>query len=123
MALHLQMRTVGDHLEVSLRGEGTIEPLLEQVPSIIDRCETEGLNRVLVDFRNAQFPYGTTERYLVGSQGERFAAASIRVATVQRPDQVDPDQFGLTVARNRGAAVRMFIDPDRAAAWLDSPLG
>ncbi|MDX1564159.1 MAG: hypothetical protein R3236_02080 [Phycisphaeraceae bacterium] len=122
MPLQMQMRTVGDRLEVAITGEGAIEPLLEQVDSILLRCETEGLKRVLIDFREAQFPYGTIERYQVGSQGGRFAAASVRVATVHRPDQVDPDRFGLTVARNRGAAVQMFTDPDRAAAWLDAPL-
>jgi hypothetical protein len=52
-----------------------------------------------------------------------MAAASLaggvgRMAALARPDQIDPQRFGETVARNRGMNIRIFSELQPALSWL-----
>jgi hypothetical protein len=60
----------------------------------------------------------TLERYKLGVAAATLSARVQRVATLARPEQIDPEHFGETVARNKGLDLRVFSDPRQTRAWL-----
>ena len=42
------------------------------------------------------------------------------MAMVMRPEMIDPEKFGVTVAFNRRLIADVFVDGGPAVAWLDS---
>jgi hypothetical protein len=47
----------------------------------------------------------------------------LRLAVVARPEMIDPHQFGVTVAANRGLVSNIFTAEAEAIAWLASRQG
>jgi hypothetical protein len=45
----------------------------------------------------------------------------VKLAMVVRPEMVDPDNFEVTVARNRGLMGNVFDSEKDALAWLLGP--
>lgn len=68
----------------------------------------------LVGFRSPSLP----ERYFAV---RRFAATGqglVQVAMVIQADHIDPEKFGVTVARNSGLNADVFAQEPEALAWL-----
>lgn len=63
-------------------------------------------------------PPSTVDRFALGGQFARAAQRQVKVAFVARPELIDPNRFGLTVARNRGMIADVFTDQAAALAWL-----
>lgn len=61
---------------------------------------------------------GTLERFQIAEAWAKEASSSVIVAIVARADQIDPHQFGLTVARNRGLHGEVFSSETEALVWL-----
>ena len=65
-------------------------------------------------------PPRTTERFHLGEALAYAAQSKVILAVVARPDMIDPDRFGMTVARNRGLLCDVFVSEPEAVAWLTS---
>jgi hypothetical protein len=51
----------------------------------------------------------------------RWAAAAqglVKVAVVTKPEMIDAQKFGVTVAANHGLALDVFTSEEEALAWL-----
>jgi hypothetical protein len=80
------------------------------------------VKRLLVDTTNLRgFPYpSTAERYFMGDQ---WASKSrgLRLSVVARAELIDPEHFGVMVARNRGLLANVFSSEPEAIEWLLQP--
>jgi hypothetical protein len=63
-------------------------------------------------------PPTTPERFILGGQFARAAQRAVKVAFVARPELIDPNRFGLNVARKRGLVSEVFTAEADALAWL-----
>lgn len=72
----------------------------------------------LIDLRDVPGEATFMHRYGLGEQAGRHLPR-IPVAALLRETQADPERIGLLVARNQGANVEVFTDPDAAEAWFD----
>lgn len=127
----MQIRFLGPLFYVSLEGEMNGRLAEQAYREILRECVAGGFSRMLLDCRGLHGELTTTERYslgkLVADENAAVATAGgvghVRVALVGVYPFIDRDRFGETVARNRGAAVK--ITDDLAAAYrflgLDPP--
>lgn len=60
------------------------------------------------------------ERYEAINTWARASKGILRLVLVTRPELIDPQRFGVTVARNRGFVANVFATEAEALAWLDS---
>jgi hypothetical protein len=100
--------------------EVTLEQAVDMTSAAIAFCRDHDIRRILVDITKLSGfgPPSTVQRFLMA---ERFAAdAQSRVigALVAKPDFIDPQRFGVTVARNRGLINNVFTCEAEAVKWL-----
>jgi hypothetical protein len=122
----MQIHFEGPLFYVSLAGEMDARLAEQAYRRILRECVTAGRFKILLDVRGLSGELSTTERYslgkLVAEENAAVAAAGgaqqVQVALVGSHPFVDRDRFGETVARNRGAAVKVTCDLDSAYRFL-----
>ncbi|HKP74637.1 MAG TPA: hypothetical protein VJT67_03805 [Longimicrobiaceae bacterium] len=121
----MRIRFEGPLVYVSLNGEMNGRLAEQTYRQILRECVAGGRSRMLLDCRGLTGELSTTDRYalgkLVAEENAAVAAGAgehVRVALVGRHPFVDRDRFGETVARNRGAAVRVTYDLPSAYRFL-----
>ena len=121
----MQIRFEGPLVYVSLAGEMNGRLAEQAYRQVLRECVAGGCSRMLVDCRALSGELTTTERYSLGKvvadENAAVAAGSglqVRVALVGSYPLVDRDRFGETVARNRGASVKVAYDLETAYRWL-----
>jgi hypothetical protein len=85
-------------------------------------AQQQGLRSILV---NSQALYGfdppsILARYFFCLKWADTVGGAVRFAMVARPEMIDPNRFGVIVARTRGAVADVFASEVEAEAWLDS---
>ena len=63
----------------------------------------------------------TWQRFEMGSHFATEARSSVILALVAKAEFIDPDGFGVKVARNRGLLANVFASEPEALAWLLDP--
>jgi len=116
MKIHLE-EIIG-YMAVRFTGAGTVEEAWRQFESIVEHCERANKNKLLLDFTEAHAEISLADRYFLGERAKILARQASKVATVGRPDQLDPRRFGEIVAQNRWVNVRAFTNAEDAARWL-----
>ena len=79
-----------------------------QIPKLLVNCKG------LIGFRSPTLP----ERYFIVRQWAATAKGLVQVALVIRSEMMDPEKFGVTVARNSGLNADVFLEEAEALAWL-----
>jgi len=65
------------------------------------------------------FPSPTlAERYFLARQWAATGQGRVQLALVIHREMIDPEKFGITVARNVGMNAEVFSDEPEALAWL-----
>src|SRR5262245_65715756 len=106
-----------------LSGHGPLAEAAHKVIEAITFAREQGMRQLLIDTTNwtgHQSP-DTLERYTWAQAFAEAARSMVRVAMVVRPEMVDPDNFEVTVARNRGLMGNVFDSEKAALAWLLGP--
>ncbi len=103
-------------------GRMTLEEAINLVDGAIAHVRTLGITRLLVNgLRVTGFPSPSlTERYFMVEKWTRTANGAVRLSMVIRPEMLDPQKFGVTVAVNRRLVADVFVTEASAVAWLDS---
>lgn len=123
------MQRSPDHFEV-VDGRGFFRPVgsmsLEAAAELITvalaHARVQGIKELLVNATGLTgFPSPTlSERYFIVENWARVVRGSVRVAMVLRPEYIDPQKFGVTVAFNRRLIADVFELEEPALAWLGS---
>lgn len=116
-----------DHFEIGdghaiHRPEGSVSfhEAGELLSQAVVYCRENEIRRLLIDTtRLTGFgSVGTADRFAIGETLARAAMAAVKVAMVVRPELLDPELFGITVARNRGLFSNAFTSESEALKWL-----
>jgi len=118
MALQLQMEQMPGYLAARFVGVAAPDEASAQFESIAEQCRRTNKDKLLIDTTRYDAKVSTSDRFLLGERLQVFARHRIKVAFVSRPEQIDPQKFGVLVARNRGATVETFTDFQSAEEWL-----
>jgi hypothetical protein len=121
-----------DHFEV-VEGRGFFRPVgvmsleaaAELLADAIAHARTHGIKELLVNATGITGPEppSLSERYFIVANWARVAGGAVRLALVLRPEYIDPQKFGVTVAINRRLIVDVFeleavaIPPLMYARW------
>lgn len=106
-----------DWLVVRARGAGDTAGLKDLLGRIAAAAREAPSGAVLADIREVTATLTLVDRYDIG-----VFAAALRfpgpLAVIAAEQVLDPQRFAELVARNRGANVRGFTDPEAARRWL-----
>jgi hypothetical protein len=100
-------------------GKCALGKVAAMVTESIKLCCQRRAKRLLIDLTalSGFSPPTTLQRYEIDSAWTH-AAKDIKIAFLFRPEVLDPQRFGMTVARNRGMHGDVFLAEMEALAWL-----
>ncbi|MFN0241445.1 MAG: hypothetical protein ACKVWV_00995 [Planctomycetota bacterium] len=103
------------------RSPRSIDHAASMVDAALAFARARGLREVVADVTAlAGFPSPTVvDRFWIVSRWALTAEGCVRLAVVACPEHIDPQRFGVTVARNRGLEGNVFVAEAEAVAWLD----
>ena len=118
MSLQLQIEEMPDHLVSRFTGMGVAEEVWRQFELIAEHCKRANKNKLLFDFTEANGEVSLADRYFLGEHAQIFTRYRLKVATVERPERIDPQRFGEMVAQTRRVNVHAFTTVEDALEWL-----
>ncbi len=93
-----------------------------QMEISVEACRDRGLRKLLVDITGLTgFKPTIQELYQIGEYGAKISTHLEKVSAFGTLEQIDPEGFAPTVARNRGLKARTFSDRRPALEWLLEP--
>jgi hypothetical protein len=122
-ARETHVRPLGDrkcrgYLHITFSGPFSLAAAKESVDAMVAACTREGYAKVLFDCRPMTGVLQVLDRFDVGEYGALTIPHSVQIAMLGREDQILPDKFFETVARNRGLMLALFSEIDEAIEWL-----
>jgi len=120
-----------EHFEIMTEGYACYRPegevSLEEGVGLIARAITysgeQQIRQLLIDttrLTGYRLP-DTMDRFGMGVEMAGAQKAPVKVVLVAKPELIDPQRFGVTVARNRGLFGNVFGSEAEARAWLLDP--
>lgn len=107
----------GEYLFVKFTDPYQLDTIVELIKEAAAACVEENLSRALVDFREMPGKISTADRFQLGVEAASAMRGLLKVAVVYRRSEMN--WFAETVAKNRGANLRIFSEMDEAIKWLD----
>jgi hypothetical protein len=102
-------------------GKVTLQCAVEMVTDAIAFAREHRIQKLLVNTLNltGYEPPSLTARYFFVHDWARASGRRVRVALVTRPERIDPQKFGITVAANLGSIAEVFTSEEDALKWLE----
>ena len=110
----------GDHAEYRPTAQVSLTQMVELVASALAFAREQQVRKLLavtVGFTGFESP-SVFERYYIIHRWAEASGRVVRLAVVARPEMIDRQKFGSTVANNRGFIADIFALEDEALAWL-----
>jgi hypothetical protein len=101
-------------------GHVSLEQAIDLVKGAIASARTLGVTKLLVvatHLEGFESP-GVGARHYMSREWAGASAGMIRIAFVPKAEMIDPEKFGVMVARNFGASADVFRSEAVALAWL-----
>jgi stage II sporulation SpoAA-like protein len=120
MSVRENFEILEDYVVFRPSGKVTLERAIEMVMDAIAFAREHRIRKLLVNTSNltGYEPPSLTARYFFVHNWAR-AARDVRVALVTRPERIDPQRFGITVAANLGAIIEVFTSEEDALKWIE----
>jgi len=104
------------------RVEVRLEQAVEMICEVIVFCRERGINALLIDAREL---YGfsqpsVVDRYWFARKWASETEGEVVLSFIQRPEMIDPERIGTTIAANAGLIANVFENEGDARAWLTS---
>ena len=109
-----------DYLLITVSGTFSPELSMESIDAMVTAAKKEDCKKILLDCRPMDGEIGVLERFETGRYGALTIPRTFKIALLARKDQVSPEKFFQTVARNRGVNLTVFTENDEALGWLIS---
>jgi hypothetical protein len=118
-----KMEVSGDCVHYRPVGKVTLEQGAELVDQAIVYARDRALPKLLINCTDlVGFPSPTLpQRYFMVRGWAQTAQGRVQVAMVARAEMIDPEKFGITVARNAGLTAEVYPTVPEAVAWLQRP--
>ena len=101
-------------------GEFSVAGFQRRAEAASRECRDHNSGRLFVDTTRYDVSPTIAERYELACHAVKISEG-LKVALLVTPAFLDPNKFGIVVARNRGLMVEGFTDRQRALDWLLSP--
>lgn len=103
-------------------GEVRLETAVEMISNAIIFCRDNGFAGLLVDARELWgFPHPTVvDRYWFIRKWAEESERKVVLSMIQRPEMIDPEQIGITIASNAGLTLNVSDNEIEAREWLMS---
>ena len=111
---------VDDFALFAPKAEVSLEAAVAMISAAIDYCRTYEIEGLLTDARELYgFPQpSVVDRYWFIRKWASEAAGQVIMSMIQRPEMIDPEQIGITIAANAGLQINVFDNEPDARAWL-----
>ena len=103
-------------------GDVSLEQAVQLVLSAITFAREQQIRKLLTDLTNLtgfESPSIAT-RYFFIQEWARAAQGRVYISMVAKPEMIDPEKFGVTVAENVGLRCDVFASQEEALAWLQN---
>ena len=100
--------------------EAPLDAAVNMIASAIEYCRSNAIEGLLVDARELRgFPHPTVvDRYWFVRKWSEDSGGKVVLSLIQRPEMIDPEQIGVTIANNAGLIANVFDNEDEARNWL-----
>jgi hypothetical protein len=101
-------------------GRLTLDEAMDLVDRAVMFARERGVPKLLVNVAKLTgFPSPSLpERYFAARRFAESAKGKVQLAMVARAEMIDPEKFGVIVARNAGINADVFAVEPEALAWL-----
>jgi hypothetical protein len=115
-------KITASHGEYRPVGEVSFPEAIALMCAALTYARESHVGKLLVDTRGLGGfgPPSTLERFQLGRDCAEAAKGAVIAAVVAKEEMIDPQRFGVTVARNRAMQVEVFTDEAEARAWLQA---
>lgn len=120
MAPNASLKIIGDCAFCRPAGETTLETAVQLVEAALIQTREQKLPKLLFNgqrltgIRSPSLP----DRYFISRQFAAAAQGRVQLALVLERQLIDPEKFGIQVARNSGMQADVFDNEPDALAWL-----
>ena len=117
---NFEIEILEDHAVFRPTGQVSVERAVELIVIAIAIAQARGIRNLMADVSNLTGfePPSMLKRYFFAHDLARAAKGVVRVAFVTKPEMIDPQKFGSTVAANIGFIDNSFTTEDEALVWL-----
>lgn len=100
--------------------EASLDAAVKMISRAIEYCRKSDIEGLLVDARELHgFPHPTVvDRYWFVRKWAEVSGGKVVLSLIQRPEMIDPEQIGVTIANNAGLTANVFDNERDARAWL-----
>jgi hypothetical protein len=97
-----------------------LDRAVELIGRAIQYARSQNIAGLLIDVRRLHgFPHpSVVDRFWFVREWAARASGRVVLAMVQRPDMIDTDQIGVTMASNAGLVANVFDNEGDAREWL-----
>lgn len=115
---HFEVLT--DHARFVPVGRFSLLEAIDLISAAIRFAAEQDIRRLLVNITGlvGLGDLDTFDRYFLNAQFAKDSKRGMKLAMVARPELIDRDKFGVTVARNRGLNANIFSEEREAMEWL-----
>ena len=101
-------------------GHVALEKAVTMISNAILFCCENGIAGLLIDARELRgFPHPTVvDRYWFIRKWAEDSQHKVVIAMISRPEMIDPEQIGITIASNAGLTANVFDNETEAREWL-----
>ena len=101
-------------------GEVSLEAAVEMIARVLEYALANDISGMLIDVRELRgfAPPSVVDRYWFVREWASRSAGKVVLAMVQRPEMIDADQIGVTIASNAGLTANVFDNDADARRWL-----
>jgi len=107
-----------DYVYCRYTGAFRVAPMLAAFGKAAEHCRAGGSRRILMDLTEATGEFDMMDRFSVAKEVSEVWDRDVRMAVLGMERLRVSDNFGETVARNRGVDLRVFFSLEAAVAWL-----
>ena len=111
----------GDYAVFRPSGEVSLKEAVDLGSAAIAFARSQHINKLLLvttGLTGIKSP-SPSDRFFLAHDWGAASGGAVKIACVARRELIDPDKFGVMVARNRGEQVDVFTTKAEALAWLN----
>ena len=98
----------------------TLQKGIKMVETVLEFCLEHEIRKLLLDVTGLSGfkPPTLAERYHGIDRWANIARGKLKIAEIDRPEQLDPTNTNVVIAQNRGLDLKVFTEEKEAVEWL-----
>ena len=119
MTFIVKLEKRDNYLRAQVEGEFALNKSINLFSVIINSCEANQINRILIDARKIEKKITVLERTFLGAYLRKEAKDEMKIAIIATKAQIQPRKVLEKYVVNRGLDLKVFFDASKAIQWLE----